>query len=243
MERRRPARRHRRHDPQPRGRGDEAARDPGHRRAGLRAHARRARGADRGARRAAGLEARAGEGHQVRPRRRDPRRRARARHGDGGGRLRRHRGDRGRPARGRLLRAAARRATSCSRTCGPSPSTTSRTASATTTTHDLHVWTALAGDVRRPRGRRAPRLRPRGARAALGRLPAARHRRGGELRRPPPPLALPDPQRRPARLQPARADPDRADRPLPPQGRAGRLRAGRPERSRATTNVSSSSAA
>ena len=49
---------HRRHDPQPRGRRDEAPRHPGHRRAGLRAHARGARGADRGAGRASGLEAR-----------------------------------------------------------------------------------------------------------------------------------------------------------------------------------------
>ena len=48
---------------------------------------------------------------------------------------------------------------------------------------------ALARDVRRPRRRRAPRPGRRGARAALGRLPAARHRRGGELRRPPPALA------------------------------------------------------
>ena len=51
---------------------------------GFRAHARGARRADRGAGRPARLEARPGEGHQVRPRRRDPRRRARARRGHGG---------------------------------------------------------------------------------------------------------------------------------------------------------------
>ena len=60
---------------------------------------------------------------------------------------------------------------------------------------------AVALDVRRPRRRRSARLRRRGARAALGRLHAARHRRGRELRRPPPPLVLPDAERRPARVR------------------------------------------
>ena len=57
-ERRRAPRRDRRDDPQPGGRGDEAARSARHRRAGLRAHPRGRRGADRGAGRAARLEAR-----------------------------------------------------------------------------------------------------------------------------------------------------------------------------------------
>ena len=52
------ARRHRRQHPQPRGRRAEARRLPGLRRAGLPAHARDARRADRRARRPAGLEAR-----------------------------------------------------------------------------------------------------------------------------------------------------------------------------------------
>ena len=107
--RRRSSGRHRRDDPQPRRRGDEAARHPGHRRPGVPAHARGARAADRGAGRAAGLEASPGEGHQVRPRRRDPGRRARARHCDRAGRVRLDRGDRGGAARRHLLRAAARR--------------------------------------------------------------------------------------------------------------------------------------
>src|ERR671910_134051 len=88
--------------------GEEEAGPARHRRAGVRPNARRARGADRGACRAAGLEARAGEGDQVRPCRRDPRRRACARHRAPGGRLRRDRGDRGGAARGRLLRPPAR---------------------------------------------------------------------------------------------------------------------------------------
>ena len=46
------------------------------------------------------------------------------------------------------------------------------------------------------------RVRRRRARAALGGLRAARHRHRDRLRRPPPPLALPDPERGPARLHP-----------------------------------------
>ena len=153
---RRPHRRHRRDDPKPGGRGDEAALAPGHRRAGLRAHARGARGADRGARRAPRLEARAGEGHQVRPRGRDPRRRARARRRDGAGRLRLDRGDRGGPARGDLLRAPARRAPAVrrrARRVRPEPRAPLR---ARSQARPARVG-ALALDVRRPRRRRAPR--------------------------------------------------------------------------------------
>jgi exopolyphosphatase/guanosine-5'-triphosphate,3'-diphosphate pyrophosphatase len=65
-------------------------------------------------------------------------------------------------------------------------------------------------------------LRPARARAAVGRVHRPRHRRRGRLRRPPQALALPRPQRRPARLQPARGRADRPGRPLPPQGHARR---------------------
>ena len=109
--------------------------------------------------------------------------------------------------------------------------------------HDLHVWALSLAMFDGLAAAGLHDLGAAGARAALGRLPAARHRRGGGLRRPPPPLPLPDPQRRPARVQPARAGPDRADRPLPPQGRARRLRAGRPGRAAATTSACGSSAA
>ncbi len=91
---------------------------------------------------------------------------------------------------------------------------------------------ARAGDLGRARGRRrAPRPRRR-ARAAVGRGDPARHRHGRRLRRPPQALALPDPQRRPARLLAARDRADRPDGPLPPQGpaRAARVRAARAAR-------------
>ncbi len=55
-----------------------------------------------------GGQARVGARHQARPRRRDPGRRGGAGRGDGAGRLHRDRGDRGRPARGRAVRAHAR---------------------------------------------------------------------------------------------------------------------------------------
>ena len=101
-------RRHRRHGPQPRHRRRAAEELPVVRRPGLPAaqevldelvdefaelHARRAR---EGAR------------HQARARRPDPGRRAGRPVGDGGRRVRLHGGHRGRPARGRVLRVAAR---------------------------------------------------------------------------------------------------------------------------------------
>ena len=98
--------------------------------------------------------------------------------------------------------------------------------------HRLHPRRARrpprARDVGRARrGRRAPE-RPARARPAVGGVDAARHRHRGRLRRPPQALALPDPQRRPARLHDARDRADRPDRPLPPQGqpvaRASRAR-------------------
>ena len=58
---------------------------------------------------------------------------------------------------------------------------------------------ARAGHVRRARAARAARGRRARARAAVGGLHAARHRHVDRLRRPPQALALPDPQRRPAR--------------------------------------------
>ena len=99
----------RRHDPQPRLGGAEARGRPRHRRRpGLRAHARRARGAGRRADRAAGRRARRRPRDQARPRRRDPRRGDGARRADGGDGLRPDRGQRPGPARGRLLRALPR---------------------------------------------------------------------------------------------------------------------------------------
>ena len=66
------------------------------------------------------------------------------------------------------------------------------------------------------------------ARAPVGGGDAARHRHGGRLRRPPQALALPDPQRRAARLHDARDRADRPDGALSPQGQpvagAGRRR-------------------
>ena len=59
------------------------------------------------------------------------------------------------------------------------------------------------------------------ARAAVGGGGAARRRHRRRLRRPPQALALPDPQRRPARLHAARDGADRPGRPLPPQGQPG----------------------
>ena len=61
----------------------------------------------------------------------------------------------------------------------------------------LGMWDALG------EARRAP-LRPARARPAVGGGDAARHRHRGRLRRPPQALALPDPQRRAARLHDAR---------------------------------------
>ena len=76
---------------------------------GFDAAARRARRAGRAARRAHAGRAAPRARHQARARRPDPRRRRRGPDRDGGRRLRRAGGDRGRPARGRLLRGAARR--------------------------------------------------------------------------------------------------------------------------------------
>ena len=101
----RPPGRHRRHRAQPRRRGAARPRHPGVRRRRLRALAQGARPARRRARRALAEGPRQGAGHQARARRPHPRRRARRADGDGGGRLPRPGGHRGRPARGRVLRA------------------------------------------------------------------------------------------------------------------------------------------
>ena len=110
------------HDPQPRHRGPEAARAAGRGRAGLRPHARGARGADRAAGLDAGREAGLGQGHQAGPRRRDPRGRGRPRRGDGARRLRAEwRSPRPACARGSSSSACSRTGTRrCSRTCGAS---------------------------------------------------------------------------------------------------------------------------
>ena len=123
------------------------------------------------------------------------------------GALRRARGHRGGAARGRLLLDAARgprpaavRGRAPRR--GPQP----RRAVRRRLRPHRARRAARARDVGRARrGRRAP-LRPARARAAVGGGDAARHRHRGRLRRPPQALALPDPQRRAARLH-ARARP------------------------------------
>ena len=92
----------------------------------------------------------------------------------------------------------------------------------TTPAHTRHVARARARPVRRARRRRPPRRATRSS-ASCSRPPRMLHDIGvaDRLRRPPQALALPDPQRRPARLQPARGRPDRPGRALPPQGHAG----------------------
>ena len=86
--------------------------------------------------------------------------------------------------------------------------------------HDEHV-AKLSLEMFDALGARGPaRPGPLRARGAVGGLPAARHRRVDRLRRPPPPLALPDPEQRPAGLVAARAGADRAGGALAPQGRA-----------------------
>ncbi len=130
-----------RHDPQPgRGRAEAAG---GHRsgRPGLRADPRGAGRADRRAGLAARRQARFGARHQARPRRRDPGRRRGAGRGDGAGRLPRNRGHRGRPARGRAVRAHARgpgaaAAGRCPAQLGREPASTATTA----TTPTCSTW-------------------------------------------------------------------------------------------------------
>ena len=108
--------------------------------------------------------------------------------------------------------------------------------------HTEHVGTLALADVRHARDGRPARGRPRGARAALGRGDAPRRRRRGGLRRPPQALALPDPQRRAARVHPARGGADRADGPVSPQGRPEHPRRG-PAARRATATSRCSTAA
>ena len=108
--RRRAARRHRRHRAQPRrGGGDRAPSMPSFGVQGFVLRARRARRRWSSASPSMTPEER-GEvpGHQARARGPDPRRRVRGPDRDGARRLRRARGHRGRPARGRLLLDAAR---------------------------------------------------------------------------------------------------------------------------------------
>ncbi len=96
--------------------------------------------------------ARRGPGHQALARRPHPGRRGGGRRGDGGRRLRRRRGHRGRPARGRVLRHAARRRAAAVRRRPPAPAcATSPPSTTPTSTHADHVarlaldmWDALA---------------------------------------------------------------------------------------------------
>ena len=170
--RRRRAGRHRRHGPQPRRRGRAARGPPLLRRPGLPAAQG---GARRAGRRAGGPHAgraRRRARHQARARRPDPGRRHRRAVGDGGRRLRLHGGDRGRPARGRVLRVAARRLVPAAdrgrpRALRPQPR------GPVPRRHGAHRARrrARAVDVGR-----AGQRRPRRARAAVGRRDAARHR-------------------------------------------------------------------
>ncbi len=66
--------------------------------------------------------------------------------------------------------------------------------------HAAHVWELSAAMYDGLAAAGLHDVRRRGARAPVGRLHPPRHRRGRGLRRPPPPLVLPDPERRPARL-------------------------------------------
>jgi hypothetical protein len=100
--------RDRRDDPQPRRRGPTRPRGSRGRRAGLRHRARGARPPRGGAGSADAGRARQVPRDQALARRPHPRRRDRGADGDGGRGLRRHRGDRGRPARGCVLRAPPR---------------------------------------------------------------------------------------------------------------------------------------
>ena len=153
------------------------------------------------------------------------------------------RGDRGGPARGRLLRARARRprARRCSTTCAR--------ASVLNLAAQYDPHARAHAPRRRARARRSSTSSPRPActtatppsASCCGPRHAARHRRRGRLRRPPQALALPDPQRRPAGVHAARGRADRPGRPLPPQGHA-RRRAVRP-RSCATATRRCSTAA
>ena len=155
----------------------------------------------------------------------------------------RHRGHRGGPARGRVLRVLlAARDPPCSTTsarlacCNLARSTTSTAPTRSTSPRwRLELFDELAaaglhqGD-------------PDRARAAVGGVHAPRHRHVGRLRRPPQALALPHPQRRPARVHAARGRAHRADRPLPPQGSAG-LRGAGAAGATATTSASTGSRA
>ena len=140
--------------------------------------------------------------HQALARRHHPRRRDRRADGDGGRRLRGPRGHRGGPARGRVLRAPPRRRSAAVRRRAPRerrqprrPVRDGPRAQPARRPRRAPRARALRRAGRRGRARR----RPGRARAAVGRGAAARHRHDRRLRRPPQALALPRPQRRPAR--------------------------------------------
>ena len=152
----------------------------------------------------------------------------------------RPRGHRGGPARGRVLRAPPRRRAAAVRRRAPRERRQPRRP----VRHGPRAQPARrprrpprARALRRAGRRGRARRRPGRARAAVGRGAAARHRHDRRLRRPPQALALPGPQRRPARLRAARARAHRPGGALPPQGHAlARARSPR-WRSRATRSA------
>ena len=151
------------------------------------------------------------------------------------------RGHRGRPARGRLLRAPPRRRPAAVRRRAPrerrSTSPRSTAMRPERNPHVAHVAQLALGlfDELAAAGLHDGDAVERellwAARAA------ARHRHDGRLRRPPQALALPRPQRRPARLRAARGRAHRPGRALPPQGHARRSARSRRWRARATTSA------
>ena len=142
-----------------------------------------------------------------------------------GGRLRRAGGDRGGPARGRVLRATARRRRARPRL--PLFADVRRASVLNLagqyhfdSAHTRHVAALALGmfdELAQPRPARRRRAR---ARAAVGGEHAARHRHVGRLRRPSQALALSDPQRRAAGLHARGGGDRRAGRALSPQGHA-----------------------
>ena len=151
------------------------------------------------------------------------------------------RGHRGRPARGRLLRAAAMAGRRWSSDVRRDAVRNLAAQYDTDFAHAEHVarlalemWDALGADGLHPGD-------PQERELAVGDRDAARHRRRGRLRRPPQALALPDPERRPARLLPARDGPDRPGGALSPQGQPGPRRVRRRSRAKATGRCSTAS--
>ena len=148
--------------------------------------------------------------------------------------------DGGRPARGRLLRAPAR---------GHGPAAVRRRAPRASVLQPRRAVRRRPRPRRARRRARAPDVRRAGRAPACTRgdprerellwaaAHAARHRHGGRLRRPPQALALPDPQRRPARLLAARDRAHRARWPATTARARRRSASSRRSRGRATTTL------